>query len=302
MISQDKTMLLSEAIDRYVADGCSISQCGLIMREPVAACHEIIRQGKKNLTYIGGGAEVPNMLIGAGAVSRAETAYIWIGVVGAGLNYRRAVEKGIPNKIEVEEYSLNGLSLRFMAGAMDVPFLPTRSLLGSDLPRFNQKIKIINDPYEGQQVALVPKAHPDVGIIHVQRADKMGNCQIWGYLGMDAVLARAAKKTIITAEEIVPTSEIRKIPNMTAIPHYCVDAVVHVPFGAHPQSCTGYYWVDVPFRRQFMACNQTHEDYMQWVKEWIIDAGDWNGYLEKVGRDRLAKLQELEKDNCRIPV
>ena len=302
MSVQDKVMTLSEAIDRYVTGGCSISQCGLIMREPVAACHEIIRQGRKNLTYIGGGAEVPNLLIGSGAVVRVETAYIWIGVVGAGLNYRRAVEKGIPNKIEVEEYSLSSISLRLMAGAMDVPFLPTRSLLGSDLPNFNPKIKVIDDPYEGQLVALVPKAQPDVAIIHVQRSDRIGNSQIWGYLGMDAILARAAKKTIITAEEIVPTSEIRRIPNMTAIPHYCVDAVVHVPFGSHPQSCTGYYWVDVPFRREFMAHNQAHEDFMRWVEEWIIDTGDWNGYLEKVGKVRLAKLQEMERDNYQIPV
>ncbi len=302
MAEQDKIMTLSEAIGRYVVDGCSLSHCGLIMREPVAACYEIIRQGKKNLTYIGGGAEVPNMLIGAGVINRVETAYIWIGVVGAGLNYRRAVEKGIPLKIEVEEYSLNGMTLRLMAGAMDVPFLPIRSLLGSDLVRYNPKIKIISDPYEGDQIALVPKTQPEVGIIHVQRADKMGNCQIWGYLGNDALLARAAKKVIITAEEIVPTSEIRKNPNMTAIPHYCVDAVVHVPFGAHPQSCTGYYWVDIPFRREFMVCNKTHEGFMKWVKEWIFDVGDWNGYLQKVGKGRLEKLQELERDNYRLPI
>lgn len=299
---KEKVMTLSEAISTFVEDGCSISQCGLIMREPVAACHEIIRQGKKNLTYVGGGAEFPNMLIGAGAISRAETAYIWIGVVGAGLNYRRAVENGIPNQIEVEEYSLNGISLRFLAGSLGVPYLPTHSLLGSDLPKYNPKIKITNDPYNGEPVALVPQSQPDVAIIHVQRADELGNCQIWGYQGLDLVLGRAAKKVIVTTEEIIPTSEIRKNPNMTALPYYCVDAVVHVPYGAHPQSCTGYYWVDTPFRREFMVYNRTHDGFLQWLKEWVFDVGGWDGYLEKVGKGRLEKLAEMEKDNITLPL
>lgn len=297
----DKTMSLREAVSTFVHDGCSIAYGGIFSREPMAVTHEIIRQGKTDLTFITDTtADAANILIGAGCVKKVEMAYIWMGVVGKGINLQRAVQEGIPRKIEIEEYSNFAASMRFLAGALDVPFMPTRSLLGTDIPRHNPRIKILEDPYAGEKIALVPAARPDVAFIHVQRADRMGNGQIWGMLANDPLMARAAEKVVVTCEEIVPTSEIRRHPNMTAIPYYCVDAVVHVPFGAHPISVAGYYWVDVPFRRSFMARNHTQEQFMDWVREWILELPDWEAYLDKVGRDRLDRLVQMELDNYRI--
>ncbi len=245
--------------------------------------------------------DITNILIGAGCIRKVEGAYVWIGSVGSGLNYRRAVEKGIPVKLELEEYTNYASSLRFLAGSMNIPFMATRSILVSDIPKYNDKIKIIMDPYTGSPVALVPAANPDAAFIHVQKADLSGNGQIWGILMNDLVIARAAKKLVITCEEIISTREIRKMPNLTAIPSYCVDAVVEVPFCSHPMWTAGYYWCDLPFRRNFMLYNKMQESFEQWVKEWVIDTGSWQGYLDKLGHDRLNKLAQMEHDNYRIP-
>lgn len=299
---QDKRMTLKEAVATFVTDGCSITFGGLGSREPFAACHEIIRQRKKDLTFITATTtDTAEPLIAAGCIKRVESAYIWIGVVGMGLNWRRAVEQGIPHYLEIEEYSNYAMGLRFMAGASGVPFMPTKSLLGTDMIKVNPKIKVIDDPYGNGPVALVPAAQPDVAFIHVQRADKAGNAQIWGMFVNDDIIARAAKKVVLTCEEIIPTSEIRKLPNMTAIPSYCVSAVVEAPFGCHPLSVAGYYWMDIPFRRQMVAASRTREGILQWMDEWIYGIESHNDYLNKVGWDRLAKLQELEHDNYQIP-
>jgi glutaconate CoA-transferase subunit A len=242
------------------------------------------------------------MLIGAGCVKKIETSYNWIGGIGTGMNYRRAVEHGIPNKIEVEEYSNYSASLRFLAGAMGIPYLPTYSLLGSDIPKYNKQIKITENPYNsGEKLALVPAAQPDVAFIHVQRADINGNAQVYGCTTNCMNQARAAKYTVLLCEEIIPTSEIRKNPNLTLIPQYCVDAVVHVPFGAHPFPVAGYYWIDLPFRRDFVRENATQEGFEKWLDEWVFDTGSLEAYLDKVGRERLSKLAKMETDNYKIP-
>lgn len=298
----NKVTTLSEAVGGLVRDGDSIAMGGILSREPVAAAYELIRQGKKDLTAIVDSRdESVELLIGAGLLKKVECAYVWVGVIGSGLHYRRAVEKGIPRHIEVEEYSNFAMGMRFLAGALGVPFMPLKSLLGSDIPKYNPRVNVITDPYQGESVALVPAAQPDVAFIHVQRADKMGNAQIWGMISNDINMARAAKKVILTCEEIVPTSEIRKIPNMTQIPFYCVDAVVEVPFGAHPLGVAGYYWLDTPFRRNWLAMSKTYEGFQQWLEEWVFSWDNHNEYLRKVGLDRLAKLRKMELDNCQIP-
>ncbi len=299
---KDKQTTLAEAVKNYLPDGASFSFGGLGARDPFAVAFEIIRQGKKDLNLMTTSImDIGNILIGAGCIKKVEGAYVWIGSVGSGLNYRRAIEQGVPHKLELEEYSNYSASLRFLAGSMNVPFMATRSLLGTDIPKYNDKIKLINDPYTGQPVALVSAANPDVVFIHVQKADTAGNGQIWGILMNDPTLARAAKKVVLTCEEIVSNREIRKLPNMTAIPSYCVDAVIEVPFCAHPMWTSGYYWCDLPFRRNFMLYNKTQEGFEEWVKEWIIDTKTWNGYLEKLGKDRLDKIVQMERDNYNIP-
>lgn len=299
---KDKRMTLKEAVSKYTWDGCSLNIGSICAREPMAVAHEIIRQGRKNITFITDTTSDPaELMVAAGCFSRIEAAYIWIGVVGQGYNIRRAVEEGIPNYIEIEPYSNFTAGLRLMAGAMGLPFLPTKSLLGSDIIKYNPKIKVIDDPYGSGPIALVPAATPDTTFIHVQRSDMAGNCQIWGMLGNDDSAARAAKNVVITCEEIVPTSEIRKIPNMTVIPEYAVSAVVELPFCCHPLSVTGCYWMDNPFRQGFIQASRTREGVMAWLDEWVYSVEDHKQYLEKVGRDRLVKLQELEQDNCMIP-
>jgi len=300
--ADEKCMTMEQAVDHFVRDGYSVAYGGIAGREPMAVSYEIARQRKRNLIFITATTvDSAEILIAGGCVKRVECAYIWVGVIGRGNNYRRAVEKGIPNDLEVEECSNFGMSMRFMAGALGLPFMPVKSLLGSDIITHNPSIKVMDDPYGGGPVALVPAARPDVAFIHVQRADKAGNAQIWGMLGNDDNLARAAKAVIITCEEIIPTSEIRKIPNMTAIPSYCVTAVVKVPFCSHPLPVSGYYWMDIPFRRGMVAASKTRKGIVSWMDEWIYGLKDFEAYKEKVGSERLARVQQMEFENYRIP-
>ena len=298
---KNKVMTLEEAVKHFVADGCSIALGAMVAREPMAVCHEIIRQRKKDLTLVTDSSVEPaEALIAGGCIRKVECAYIWLNQ-GGGQNYRRAVEKGIPNHVEVEEYSNMGVSARYLAGAIGIPYIPIKSMLGSDIINYNPRIKVVDDPYGSGPVALVPAVHPDVAFIHVQRADKMGNSQIWGMLANDDNISRAAKSVVITCEEIIPTREIRRIPNMTAIPSYCVSAVVKVPFCCHPNPVAGYYWMDVPARRSWAAASRTREGIEAWMDEWIFGVKDFEGYLAKLGKDRLAALQQIEFDNYRIP-
>jgi len=299
---ENKVITLEEAVSRYVTDGCSLSFGGIIAREPMAVVYEIVRQRRKNLTYITDSSVEPaEIMIAGGCIRKLEAAYVWVGVVGIGHNYRRAVEKGIPHYLEIEEYSNYGSSLRFLAGAIGAPYMPTQSLLGSDLVTHNPRIKVMEDPYGTGPVALVPAAQPDVAFIHVQRADISGNAQIWGMLGNDENIARAAKEVIVTCEEIVPTLEFRKIPNMTTVPSYCVSGVVEIPFCSHPLPVSGYYWMDVPFRREMAAASKTREGIEAWMDKWIFKIKDHRSRVEKIGAERLKKLRQLEFDNYRIP-
>jgi len=300
---EDKQVTMKEAIKRFVYDGCSITISGMPSRSPMAAVYEIIRQKKRNLTLVTDGAVDPgDLLVGAGCIKKFEGSYIWVGVVGIGYNIRRAREKSIPNYLEIEAYSNYTAGLRFFAGAMNIPFFPTKSLLGSDIPRYNPKIKIIEDPYGSGPIALVPASTPDVAIIHAQRVDKRGNVQIWGMICNDDNKARAAKHTIITCEEIIPEKEIRKIPNMTIIPEYCVDAIVKVPYGAHPTSTFGYYWMDIPFRRNYMTYNKTYEGFLKWLDEWVYSCEDHTEYCRKVGWERLEALSRIEREHVQLPL
>lgn len=301
-MSIDKITTLKEAVAGLVNDGDSIAIGGMLAREPMAVTLELIRQNKKDLTVIcDSRVETVDFLIGAGLVRKLEAAWLWVATANA-FNFRRAVEEGIPRRIEVEDYSNLAIGMRFLAGALGVPFMPVRSMIGSDIPKYNPRVKIITDPYKGESVALVPAAEPDIAFIHAQRADKMGNAQIWGIAGNDLNIARAARKVVITCEEIISTSQIRQIPNMTHIPFYCVDAVAEVPFACYPFGTTGYYWIDVPFRRFLSTISRDYDTFCNWLNEWVLGTDDYEQYLRKVGWDRLAKLREMELDNYQIPV
>ena len=292
----DKRLSLSEAVSTYLHDGSSVVFGGMAGAQCVAHAYEIIRQKIGNLTLIGDSpCEVGDMLMGAGLIRRAEIAYCGYAVAGLGYNYRRTIEQKIPHAIELEEYSNYGIGLRLLAGAMNIPFIPSRSFLRSDLMTYNEKIKEMEDPYSGEKVSIIPAARPDVAFVHCTRADILGNAQIFGFSANAENAARAAKYTVITCEKIVSTDVIREAPNMTAIPGYVVDAVVEVPFGSHPWNFPYTYAYDLPFHMEQLEAFKTREGFLAWLDEWCYGPGSWEGYLDKVGRDRLNRLVDVER-------
>jgi len=174
-------------------------------------------------------------------------------------------------------------------------------MLGSDIPKYNENIKIIKDPYGGGPIALIPAANLDVAFIPVQRCDVKGNAQIWGHWGSDDVRAKAAKATIIICEEIIPTEEIEHVPNMTTIPSHCVDAVVCERFSCHPWDCYGYYYTDMPFLLEYANGQNLTDTFKQWLEEWVFGVKNHTEYCRKVGWERLMKLETMAKKLNRIP-
>lgn len=295
--NSDKRMSLAAAIQNFVHPGDGVVFSGMGGAQCVAHTYEIIRQGIGDLTLIGDSpCECGDMLIGAGLVKKVEIAWCSYAVAGLGYNFRRAVEQGMPRPLEVEEYSNYTIGLRLLAGALNLPFMATKSLLGSDIPVYNPRIRVIDDPYgSGEKVALVPAARPDVAIIHVSRADQFGNAQMFGFSSNAENAARAASRTIITCEEIVTMDEIRRYPNLTLIPGYMVDAVVEVPYASHPWNFPYCYAYDIPFHMEQMEAFKTREGFEQWLAVWCLEAGSWEGYLQRVGYDRLEKLRRIER-------
>ena len=289
-------MSLKEAVSTFVKDGSSVGFAGMAGEQVVAPAHEIIRQKIGNLTVVGDSPCDPgDLLCGAGLVKRMEIAWCGYAVAGMGPNFRRAYEKKIPNAIEVNDHSNFGIGLRYMAAAMGIPFMPTKSFLASDLLTYNKDIKVIDDPFGTGPIALVPPLEPDVAFIQATRADVKGNTQFFGFSANSENLARAAKYTVICAEHIVSTKEIEETPNLTIIPQYAVDAVVELPFGSHPWNFPYEYQYDMPFHMDMQKAFKTREGFLEWLDEWVYGVEDWEGYLKKVGYDRLHKLVQIER-------
>jgi len=294
----DKRMSLKDAIAKFVFNGCSIAFSGMGGEQVVAPTYEIIRQGQKDLTLIGDSpCEPADFLIGTGQIKRMEVAWAAFAVAGVSQNYRNAVEKGIPHEIEVCEFSNYTMGLRFLAGSLGIPFMATKSLMGSSLEKYNDWIKVIDDPYKkkGGKVALVPAANPDVAIVHANQADKLGNTQFLGFSSNAENIARSAKKVIVTCEEIVSTNTIRKNSALTAIPQYVVDAVVELPYGSHPWNMPFTYAYDLPFHMEMIAQIETVDGFKKWMDKWAYGCKDHADYCEKVGWQRLHKLSSVEK-------
>ena len=292
---------LKSAIQKFVQDGDYLGIGGFGMdRIPAAALHEIVRQKKKHLTLAGHTATHDGQILCAGGcIDKVDAAYV-VGVELLGLspNYRRTFQEG---KVQVTEWTNATLAWRFKAAAMGLSFLPVRSLLGTDTIKYSRAIEF-KCPFTGEIYALVPACSPDIAIIHVPRADKYGNCQIDGITVSDYDLARASKKVIITTEEIISTDQIRSEPERTIIPYYCVDAVVHVPYGSYPCNMAGKYYFDLEHLREWNESEKDINKFETFINKYIYGVKDWNEYLEICGgKKRLEELRAIELlENCNV--
>ena len=284
----DKTMTEKEAIDKFVKDGDYIGfELYGTVRCPMSLTRELVRSGKKDFRIVGQGVHELDMLFAADMVKEIDFTYIGLEVYGISANMRRAVESGTVTK--VVEWSNAALTWRFKAASMGVPFIPTRSMLGTDTLK-KSSAKVVECPFTQQKVALLPALIVDTGFIHVNRADIHGNCQIDGISGFAFEMSRACKNLIISTEEIVDTKEIREHPDRTIIPYYLVDAVVHAPYASWPGEMAGMYERDEPHYKMFVEKQKTKEGMDEYIREWIYDLPDHKALIDKVGLDHLKSL------------
>ncbi len=288
----DKRLSMKEAVAAYVRDGISLAVEGFTSSICFAAGHEIIRQGRRDLTLIRMTPDlIYDQMVAAGVTRKLIFSYLGNPGVGPLHCVRRAIERGIPQPLEIEEYSHYGMVGRYIAGASNLPFFPLRSYTGTDMPAANPLIRTVDSPYGDGPIAVVPPLKPDVAILHAQRADVEGNTHLWGLLGSQKEVAFAADKVIVVAEEIVEQEVIRSDPNRTLIPGLIVDAVVHEPYGAHPSYAQGYYDRDNDFYIEWDAISRDEARTQAWLKEWVYDIPDRKAYLAKLGPDRLHTLK-----------
>src|SRR5690242_16882605 len=282
---------MREAVAELIPDGSAVA-LGLQLEQmiPFAAGHEIIRQKKRDLRLIGPISDcLFDQIIGAGCVKDIVAAWVGNVMMGQAYNFRRAAETG---EIRVFNMTNFTIALGLQAGAMGVPFLPTRTAMGSDVPKGNHFFYQIISPFEPKETLLAARAIvPDVTIVHLQRADEEGNAHCWGNLGVMQEAVRAAKKVIVVAEEIVSREVIASDPNRTVVPGFLVSAVVHEPFGAHPSPVQGYYSRDNEFFRAYHAETKTADEYARWNAKWVHRVGDRREYLKQLGSERVEALQ-----------
>jgi glutaconate CoA-transferase, subunit A len=296
MAAESKLMTMRDAIARHVPSG-SMVLLGAQLEQmiPFAAGHELIRQGRRDLTLVGPISDILfDQMIGAGCVSRVMAA--WVGNVSAGVGYcfRRAVEGSIPRRLEVVDYSNFTMAMALHAGALGVPFLPTYATLGSDLLKKNGNLREFSSPVSEEKLVAVRALRPDVAILHVQRSDAQGNAHIWGSLGVAVDGARAARKIIVVAEEIAESEVIASDPNRTLVPGFLVAAVVHEPGGAHPSPVQGYYGRDHACFSQYHEQTRRLEDFEDWLAHWVVQVTDRQGYCKQLGAGRVESLAVRE--------
>lgn len=283
-----KLMPLAEAISRHVHDGDMLYAAGFTHLIPFAAGHEIIRQGLKELTLARATPDlIYDQLVAAGCARKVIFSYMGNPGVGSLRFVRAEVEAG---HLEWEEYSHFGMISRLQAGATGLPFMPMKPTAAMDLERANSNYRTVADPYSGAPVVVVPALNPDVAIIHVQRADETGNAQIWGIIGEQKEAAFAAKRVIITAEEIAPEEVIRSDPNRTLIPGFIVDAVCHSPYCAHPSYTQGYYDRDNDFYLEWDQISRSPESVKAYLDEWVYGVKNRQEYWVKLGPEVHARL------------
>jgi glutaconate CoA-transferase subunit A len=282
---------MRDAIAELVHDGDSVAIEGFTHLIGFAAGHEIIRQGRRDLTLCRLTPDlVYDQMIAAGVASKL--VFSWLGNPGVGSLHaiRRAMEAN-PPLIAGEEYSHFGMVCRYTAGAMNLPFFPLRSYDDTDLPAANPLIRQIRSPYSDEELYAVPALKPDVAIVHAQRADAAGDTQVWGLLGCQKEAAFAADRVIVVVEELVDESVIRADPNRTILPGLVVDAVVVEPFGAHPSYAQGYYDRDNAFYLEWETISRDAASLAGWLDEFVHGVSGRAEYLDKLGRARIDALR-----------
>jgi glutaconate CoA-transferase subunit A len=290
-----KVTSMHDAIATYIHDGDTVAVEGFTSCICFAAAHEIVRQGRRDLVLCRMTPDlIYDQLVAAGCVRKLVFSYLGNPGVGSLHCIRRAVEKGIPAPLELEEYSHFGSVGRYIAGAYHLPFFPLRSYVGSDLPEANPRISFVESPYGDGQIAVVPPLNPDVTIIHAQRADESGNTQLWGLWGVQKEAAFAAEHVIVVVEEMVGEEVIRADPNRTLIPGLVVDAVVHEPYGAHPSYVQGYYDRDNQFYLGWDEISRDEAATQKWLEEWVLGVRDRAEYVEKMGPETWKRLRPGE--------
>lgn len=292
MSSASKLMSMRDAVAQHIHSGAMVL-LGAQMEQmiPFSAGHELIRQGRRELTVVGPISDILfDQMTGAGCASKVMAA--WVGNVSAGVAYclRRAVEQGIPRRVDVTDYSNFTMALALHSGALGVPFLPTYSTLGSDLLKKNGNLREFISPVNEDKMVAVRALRPDVAVLHVQRCDEFGNAHMWGSLGVAVDGARASRKVIIVAEEIVAPEVIASDPNRTLVPGFLVAAVVHDPGGAHPSPVQGYYGRDHAFFAEYHEQSRKLDDFEKWLERWVVRVGDRREYLRQLGARRFEAL------------
>jgi glutaconate CoA-transferase subunit A len=284
----DKRMSAAEAVRAFVHDGDVVCAAGFSHLISYALGHEVIRQGQRGLTFVKHAPDLlAEQLLAAGCLQKI--VFAWHGNPGLGnlALFRRAVEGGT---LAIEEYTHLGLTARLYAGAGGMTFYPVATNLGSDLPAANPQIRIVTCPYTGCRVSVVPPLNPDVSLVHVQRADPAGNAQAWGILGDVKEAAFAARRLIVSAEEVVNAAVIRSDPNRTVIPGFIVDAVVEAPFGAHPSYAHGYYDRDNTFYQEWDRTRGTAEAVRTYLEEWVYAVPDRAVYVKRMPPEVLRRI------------
>jgi len=305
-----KVMSVETAVRRFMNDGSHISIGGFTLnRNPMAAVYEIIRQGFKKLhVYAHSNGTGVDELIGAGCVDKLEIAYAGNGKTAATcIRFRKAVQQGT---LKVEDYSNFMMSLRFLAGAMGVPFMPTLSGLGSEItttwgfskemrqadPEMaDDKLVIMDNPFgtwgDASKVLLVPAINPDVTFIHVQKADTMGTCRIDGLTFADTEQAKASRHVVVTCEELVEPNDLRDFPERNQIPFLHVSAVCHVPHGAYPTAVYRHYDYDAAYLRAYAAAAKDDTEFVTFQEKYLYGVQNHQGLLSLVGQERLEAIK-----------
>lgn len=282
-----KIFPLAEAIAQHVRDGDTVALEGFTHLIPFAAAHEIIRQKRCDLTLVRMTPDlIYDQLIGMGCARKM--IFSWGGNPGVGSlhRFRDAIEHQWPHALDIEEHSHAAMAAAYQAGASRLPFAMLRGYLGNDLPKQNPLIRSVTCPYTGEQMATVPALNPDVTILHAQVADRKGNVQIRGIVGAQKEAAMAAKRLLITVEEVVERLDAPM--NSVVIPGWVVSAVAHVPGGAYPSYAQGNYERDNGFYLKWDGIARDRVRFLAWMQEHVLDVPDFAGFLDKMRAEQQA--------------